>query len=194
MISNPYTRLHDLVIDVLADNLPVSWLDRNLGKVARIVDRFAPRYPRGAVVTLPPIGDRPRSSGRAWHEGARWAREQLEKTPLTFRADAPIDAYDGADFAKLVELQAAAETADPRTLERQVGKLRPAAIREATRLRDLANRKQSGQIPRSKADYWEGVGDYAKATLRRASDEDGTAQAEDLRAAVIEFLRQRRVS
>lgn len=195
MLENPYTRLHDQIADLLSDNLPSSWLDRNLSRVARIIDRVRPRYRPGSIVTLPPIGDRPRAAGRAWHEGAVWALDQIRRFPLTFSATNPFDAYEGPDLRKLVELEAMAgdspQSLDA-TLRVVMPKVQPSVVREAQRIRDLAKRKQAGPIVRAKADYWEGVSYYAKAALRAAENEDGVSQAEDLREAVIAYLRAQR--
>jgi len=147
----------------------------------------------------PAPGMRP-SWASSWTKGKAWAREQLEKYPLTHDSGSALDAMDEAD-RRVVE-DNALNTSSLEQLSQRLRlslafRVQPKVLSEAKRLGTVASRKLAYRIPAHEEAYWTGVNAYLAQVADAASDEAGADRAEafmdDVEAELVKmWLRRKR--
>ena len=181
--------------------------DLTLGVVAglAVAGVLSARRGSASVVAVlpqpsPPAPGTKPSWASSWTKGKAWAREQLEKYPLTHDSGSALDAMDAAD-RRVVE-DNALNTSSLEQLSRRLRlslafRVQPKVLSEAQRLGTVASRKLAYRIPTHEEAFWTGVNAYLAQVADAASDEAGADRAEafmdDVEAELVKmWLRRKR--
>lgn len=198
---SPFSQTSDLGTYVLIKTLRARdgrWEESKIG--SRSARRGSAYVVAVLPQPLPPAPGMKPSWASSWTKGKAWAKEQLEKYPLTHDSGSALDAMDAAD-RKVVEdnaLNASSLEQLSRRLRLTLSfRVQPKVLAEAHRLDLVASRKLAYRIPTHEEAYWKGVKAYLAQVADAATDEAGADRAEafmdDVEAELVkEWLRRKR--